>query len=92
MKKLPANCPSCNQAIEVSALSCVNCDTVIQGSYPLPAFLRLSQTEQDFILDFVLSGGSLKAMAKQMNKSYPTVRNKLDDIIKNLEHLKNEES
>lgn len=85
MKKLPIICPSCEADLKVSSLACTNCDTSISGNFDLPRLLRLSQEEQDFILDFVLSGGSLKAMAKQMNKSYPTVRNFLDQIIENLQ-------
>ncbi len=90
MKKLPVSCPSCASALQVSSLSCTSCDTVIQGSYSLPMLLQLPQEEQDFILEFVLSGGSLKAMAKKLDRSYPTVRNLLDDIIENLKQLRNE--
>jgi hypothetical protein len=47
----------------------------------------LPQDEQNFVLEFILTGGSLKAMAKKLNISYPTVRNKLDDIIEKLNNL-----
>lgn len=92
MKKLPTNCPSCEERLVVSSLSCTNCDTTINGNFELPVFLRLPQEEQNFILDFVLTGGSLKAMAKKLNISYPTVRNKLDDIIERLTLLNESES
>lgn len=88
MKKLPVSCPSCQAALKVSSLSCESCDTVISGSFDLPALLQLDPEDLEFILNFVLSGGSLKAMAKQMNRSYPTVRNKLDDLIENLKQLR----
>ena len=45
---------------------------------------RLSEKEQQFILAFVKSSGSLKDMAKSMGISYPTVRNVLDDLIEKL--------
>ena len=45
---------------------------------------RLSEKEQQFVLDFVKSSGSLKDMAKNIGVSYPTVRNMLDDIIDKL--------
>lgn len=51
--------------------------------------LQIPPEEQQFILDFFLSSGSLKEMAHQMGKSYPTVRNKLDDIIEQIKNLKN---
>lgn len=84
MKKLPIICPSCEASLRVSSLSCTRCETLISGSYSLPMFLKLAEEDQDFIMDFVLLGGSLKAMAKQMDRSYPTVRNKLDNIIEEL--------
>ncbi|WP_196069634.1 DUF2089 family protein, partial [Bacteroides thetaiotaomicron] len=43
-----------------------------------------SEKEQQFVLDFVKSSGSLKDMAKNIGVSYPTVRNMLDDIIDKL--------
>ena len=57
-------------------LQCPSCDA------PLKA--RLSEKEQQFVLDFVKSSGSLKDMAKNIGVSYPTVRNMLDDIIDKL--------
>lgn len=84
MAQLPIKCPSCQNTLEVSELSCANCETKISGNYALPALMQLSIEDQEFILEFVLTGGSLKKMATKLGKSYPTVRNKLDDIIEQL--------
>jgi len=46
---------------------------------------RFSQQEQEFIIDFVKSSGSLKIMAQKLGLSYPTVRNMLDDLIQKIE-------
>ena len=81
MKRLPANCPSCEKALVVSQLSCESCGTAIAGTYVLPVMLQLSADEQDFMLEFILSSGSLKQMESKLKKSYPTVRNMLDDLI-----------
>ncbi|MBR5876991.1 MAG: DUF2089 family protein, partial [Alistipes sp.] len=43
--------------------------------------------DQDFIVDFVLCSGSLKEMAQKMGLSYPTVRNRLDDLISSLSRV-----
>jgi hypothetical protein len=56
--------------------------------FDLPGLARLSTENQDFILQFIKSSGSLKEMAKLLKLSYPTVRNRLDEII---EHIKNGE-
>ncbi len=89
MPKLPINCPSCEKSLVVSQLSCASCETRILGSYSLPVLLQLSPAEQEFAFQFILTGGSLKKMAEKMNKSYPTVRNKLDDIIEKITQLQN---
>jgi hypothetical protein len=87
MKKIPINCPSCEQALMVSQLSCAHCETAISGSYSLPTLLQLSSEEQDFVFEFVRFSGSLKKMAEKMGKSYPTVRNRLDDILEKINSL-----
>ncbi|HLV51640.1 MAG TPA: DUF2089 family protein [Flavobacterium sp.] len=85
--KLPTLCPSCENLLSVSQLSCEHCQTVVQGNYPLPIFLELSPKEQEFILRFFLASGSLKEMASQLGVSYPTVRNQLDDMIQHIKDL-----
>lgn len=85
MSKLPVSCPSCQQNLNVSQLTCLNCATTISGHYPLPSILQLPTEDQEFIYQFILHSGSLKKMALQMEISYPTMRNKLDDIIEKLQ-------
>lgn len=87
--KLPNQCPSCEHLLNVSQLTCEHCNTTVQGNYPLPIFLKLAPKEQQFILDFFLSSGSLKEMASQQGISYPTVRNQLDDMIQHIKDLNN---
>ena len=85
--KLPIHCPSCSETLNVSQLSCSHCQTAISGNYALPVLLQLTEEEQQFVLAFFLSSGSLKEMALQMGNSYPTVRNKLDDMIEKVKQL-----
>jgi hypothetical protein len=85
--KLPISCPSCKSQLSVTELSCSKCQTKVSGNYILPLLLQIAEEEQQFILDFLLSSGSLKEMASQMGKSYPTVRNKLDDIIEKIKNM-----
>ncbi len=86
--KLPIQCPSCENPLSVTQLACNNCSTSVSGNYSLPLLLQVSEEEQNFILQFFLTSGSLKEMASQMGNSYPTVRNKLDDIIQKINALK----
>jgi hypothetical protein len=81
MKRTPSQCPSCDGELAVTELSCLNCQTRVSGHYRLPPLLRLGPEDQAFVEAFVLSSGSLKAMASELGVSYPTVRNRLDAII-----------
>jgi hypothetical protein len=91
-QKLPVRCPSCEAALNVSQLTCTTCETVVSGSYGLPFLLQLTPEEQQFVFQFVLTSGSLKEMASRMGNSYPTVRNKLDDIIARINQLQHPKS
>lgn len=82
--KLPSRCPSCQAQLKVKSLKCENCDTEVIGLYDLPVLARLSSDDQEFILKFMKNSGSLKDMAKDLNLSYPTVRNLLDEVIEKI--------
>jgi hypothetical protein len=56
----------------------------VEGLYLLPPLAALAPEEQDFILEFFKASGSLKDMARLLGVSYPTVRNRLDEIIRKL--------
>ncbi|MDA3892253.1 MAG: DUF2089 family protein [Salinivirgaceae bacterium] len=82
--KLPSICPSCETKLNVKTMVCESCETIVDGNYKLPLLASLNDDAQKFIIEFVKSSGSLKTMANSMNLSYPSVRNRLDDIIKTL--------
>ncbi|MCL9806005.1 DUF2089 domain-containing protein [Flavobacterium amniphilum] len=86
--KLPIVCPSCESALRVSQMKCEQCVTEVNGNYELPLYLKLTRDEQDFILEFFLTSGSIKEMAKQAELSYPTMRNKMDDLIEKIQKMK----
>ena len=82
---LPKICPSCGEALRVQTMQCAACDTQIVGQYALSPLMALRDEDQAFVLNFVMCSGSLKEMASLMGLSYPTVRNRLDDIIERLQ-------
>ena len=84
MKNLPTVCPSCGGKLGVKRLHCRKCETEVEGLYALPVLAGLPQDDQEFILKFVEASGSLKEMAAIMKVSYPTVRNRLDEVIARL--------
>ena len=80
-------CPSCNGELRVARLACQACGTQLDGQFDVPLLLKLPAEDLAFVGDFVRASGSLKAMAQLGGVSYPTVRNRLDQIIARLEDL-----
>lgn len=93
-RNLPTTCPSCSQIVKVTRLLCDNCGTAVEGGFSLSVLMRLDTEEQEFVLMFLKSSGSLKDMARIYGISYPTIRNRLDaviDKVKTLEAKNNKE-
>jgi hypothetical protein len=57
----------------------------IQGEFELPPLARLRYEDQVFVSEFVRSHGSIKDMEKAFGISYPTVKNRLNRIIEQLQ-------
>ncbi len=87
MAKLVVSCPSCSGELRATRLGCAACGTNIDGQFEIPALLQLPTEDLAFVSEFVRASGSLKAMAQLDGTSYPTVRNRLDQIIGRLETL-----
>ncbi len=88
MAKLITSCPSCKSGeVRVTKIECEGCGTKFEGEFEVPKLLRLSQEDVHFVEQFLLSSGSLKEMAKQLDVSYPTVRNRLNNIIEEIEKM-----
>ena len=88
MSQLPATCPSCEAELKVTKIACTRCSTSLDGNFPLPGRLRLPADDSQFVVDFVLASGSLKAMAKQYRQSYPTIRNRLNTVSESISDMK----
>ena len=52
-KRLPLQCPACDAPLRVNRLFCEECNTEVCGNFELPLLARLSEKEQQFVLDFV---------------------------------------
>ncbi len=78
----PVICPACEGKLIIRHLKCESCGTDVNGEFEQPLLSKLSPDDQRYIIDFIKLNGSLKDMADHLNVSYPTVRNKFDEIIK----------
>ena len=84
MKKVISQCPVCSGELKVTRLKCSDCDTVIENDFTLSKFDYLSGEELYFTETFIRCRGNIKEVEKELGIWYPTVRAKLDGIIRKL--------
>jgi hypothetical protein len=95
MGKIITQCPSCNSVkLHVEKIQCEDCHTTFEGKFDIHPLLKLPAEDLQFIMDFVKCSGSLKQMAEQQRVSYPTLRNRLNELIESVDqlHFKQESS
>lgn len=84
MKKIISRCPVCDGELKVTRLKCGACETVIENDFALSKFDYLSDDELHFTETFIKCRGNIKEVEKELGISYPTVRSRLDGVIKKL--------
>ena len=82
--KLLGKCPVCGDNLKITTLKCSGCQTSINGSFVLDKFSSLTSDQLYFVEIFIKSRGNIKEVEREMGISYPTVRNKLDNVIEAL--------
>ena len=84
MRPAPTRCPICQSEMEVVRLHCSSCDTSIEGRFALGQFSNLSPEQMDFVFTFVRCEGKINRMEQELELSYPTIRNRLHEVIRKL--------
>jgi hypothetical protein len=77
-------CPVCKDELIVSRLHCPTCDTVVEGRFTTGQFANLTAEQMDFVVTFVRCEGKINRMEDELNLSYPTIRNRLHEVIRAL--------
>ena len=80
-------CPNCSSWLEIRKKACQKCGLQLEADFDENALVTLAREEQDFILEFVLCGGSFKALAEKLGATYPTLRSHLNRIITKLKTI-----
>ncbi len=82
MNPILTQCPVCKGELAITRLHCSSCNTSIEGRFYSGAFANLSEEQMKFIEIFVRNEGKIKHVEKELSLSYPTIRNKLHDVIR----------
>lgn len=84
MNTLPTTCPLCSGEITVTRIYCRDCDSTIEGRFSAGPFSQLTQEQLNFVETFVRCEGKITRMESEIGLSYPTIRNRLHEIIRAL--------
>jgi len=79
-----ARCPVCAEQLKVVRLECEGCGTSLQGSFSLGRFHSLAPEQLEFLEVFIRARGNFKDVERELGISYPTVRSRLDAMIRAL--------
>lgn len=79
-----ADCPTCGDPMHVTRLECDSCGTAVEGSFFLHSMNRLPAESLGFLEAFIRNKGVIKDIEVDLGISYPTVRARLDDVVRQL--------
>ena len=91
MHPIFSDCPVCGDELIVSKLHCRNCDTTIEGRFIASPFAQLNAEQMAFVEMFIRNEGKLTRLESELNLSYPTIRNRLHEVIRALGYEPGEE-
>jgi hypothetical protein len=84
MRFAQGDCPVCGETMHIARLECNSCGTAIEGHFLLNTLSRLSIEHLDFLESFIRNRGVIKDIEVDLGISYPTVKSRLEDVIKSL--------
>ena len=79
-----ATCPVCSGELTIARLHCRSCGTALEGEFGVGRFGRLDRDQMSLLESFLRSRGNLKEMERELGISYPTVRGRVDALIRSL--------
>ena len=86
MQKLFNQCPACGGQLIITECKCPTCQLQMRGEFQSGQLSTLSDDELTFIKVFLSVRGNLTEVERVLGISYPTIRNKLDEINNSLNH------
>ena len=77
-------CPVCEGELAITRLHCRSCGTALEGEFGVGRFGRLSREQLALLESFLRSRGNLKDLERELGISYPTVRGRVESLLRAL--------
>ena len=91
MYPVPTDCPICHDDLLVTRLVCRNCGTTLEGRFTMGRLFQLTPDQLHFVEVFLRCEGKINRVQEELGLSYPTVRSRLEEIIRALGYEVGEE-
>ena len=79
-----STCPVCASELAVTRLHCGTCGTTLEGDFSVGRFGRLNRDQLVLLESFLRSRGNLREMERELGISYPTVRGRVEALVRAL--------
>ena len=79
-----ATCPVCSNELAITRLRCGSCGTTLEGDFSVGRFGRLNRDQLALLESFLRSRGNLREMERELGISYPTVRARVEALVRAL--------
>jgi len=79
-----STCPVCSGELAVTRLHCRSCGTTLEGEFSVGRFGRLTKEQLALLESFLRSRGNLRDMERELGISYPTVRSRVEALVRAL--------
>ena len=79
-----STCPVCSSELAVTRLHCRSCGTTLEGDFSVGRFGRLTREQLVLLESFLRSRGNLREMERELGISYPTVRSRVEALVRAL--------
>lgn len=79
-----ATCPVCSGELMVTRLRCGTCATTLEGEFGVGRYARLTREQVGVLESFLRSRGNLRDMERELGISYPTVRARVEALVRAL--------
>ncbi len=79
-----STCPVCSGELAVTRLHCRSCGTTLEGEFSVGRFGRLKKEQLALLESFLRSRGNLRDMERELGISYPTVRSRVEALVRAL--------
>ena len=91
-KEVIPHCPVCDNELIITRLNCDKCNIEISGEFSLSRLSLLTKEQLKFVEIFLKNSGSIKAIEKDLNISYPTVKKLLNEVLQELGYDVNDQN